>query len=659
MAKIVNDKANEEVNSEGKVNEEGDAQLTLNDKTKKRTPRPVIRKENIIEEKEYSDEEYSEYLKLYEETLKEINEGEIVTGRILSISNKEITVDIGFKSEGTIPASEFDSLENLRVGDEIEVFLDSVEDKDGQLVLSKKKADFTRVWEKLMEKYEKSEVIEGRCLRRIKGGIVVDLMGIDAFLPGSQIDVRPIRDFDAFIGQTLPFKIVKVNNLRKNIVVSRRALIEGNQAEQREKVLKDIQKGRVMEGIVKNITDFGVFVDLGGADGLLHITDLSWGRVSHPSEIVSLDEKIKIIILDFDDNKERISLGLKQLTPHPWEKIDEKYQVGQRVKGKAVSITDYGVFVELENGIEGLVHISEMSWTQHIKHPSKFISIGEELEVVILNIDKQEKKISLGLKQIEPDPWLTIEEKYPVGSKHKGKVRNITKFGVFVELEEGVDGLIHISDLSWTKKVRHPNEIVNRGDEIDIVILGISKNDRRVSLGHKQLESNPWDRFEEIYKKGVETKGKIVRSIEKGIIIELPENVEGFVPFSQLTKINSKNKDKEKAFEPGIEIPLKVIEFDKNQKKIVLSYNSYIIDKEKKEVKEFVKSQEEQKKSTIGDILKKDDEKTLKKTSELEPSKSSSKKTDNEKQKNKSIKIEKKSNEEDEPKSEKKNKKNE
>ena len=656
MVKIVNDKANEEVNSEGKVNEGGDAQLTLNDntnKTKKRTPRPVIRIENIIEEKEYSDEEYSEYLKLYEETLKEINEGEIVTGRILSISNKEITVDIGFKSEGTIPASEFDSLENLSVGDEIEVFLDSVEDKDGQLVLSKKKADFTRVWEKLMENYEKSEIIEGRCLRRIKGGIVVDLMGIDAFLPGSQIDVKPIRDFDAFIGQTLPFKIVKVNNLRKNIVVSRRALIEGDQAEQREKILKEIQKGKVMEGIVKNITDFGVFVDLGGADGLLHITDLSWGRVSHPSETVSLDEKIKIIILDFDDNKERISLGLKQLTPHPWEKIDEKYQVGQRVKGKAVSITDYGVFVELENGIEGLVHISEMSWTQHIKHPSKFISIGEELEVVILNIDKQEKKISLGLKQIEPDPWLTIEEKYPVGSKHKGKVRNITKFGVFVELEEGVDGLIHISDLSWTKKVRHPNEIVNRGDEINIVILGISKNDRRVSLGLKQIESNPWDRFEEIYKKGVETKGKIVRSIEKGIIIELPENVEGFVPFSQLTKINGKNKDKEKSFEPGIEIPLKVIEFDKNQKKIVLSYNSYIIDKEKDEVKEFVKSQEEQKKSTIGDILKKDDEKILKKTSELEPSKSSSKKTDSEKQKNKSIKIEKEPNKKDEPKSEK------
>ncbi|NVM03421.1 MAG: 30S ribosomal protein S1 [Candidatus Helarchaeota archaeon] len=658
MPEINNDKVNEDLNSKSKVDEGGDAQLSVNDsenKTKKRPLRPILKMENIIEESEYSDEEYNEYLKLYEETLKEINEGEIVTGRILSINDKEVTVDIGFKSEGNIPTSEFDSLEDLRVGDEIPVFLDSVEDKDGQLVLSKWKADFTRIWDKLMEKYEKSEVIEGKCLRRIKGGIVVDLNGIDAFLPGSQIDVKPIRDFDAFIGQTLPFKIVKVNNLRKNIVVSRRALIEGDQAEQKEKILKKIEKGKVMEGTVKNITDFGVFVDLGGADGLLHITDLSWGRVSHPSEIVSLDEKIKVMILDFDDNKERISLGLKQLTPHPWEKIDEKYQIGQRVKGKAVSITDYGVFVELEKGIEGLVHISEMSWTQHIKHPSKFISLGEELEVVILNIDKQEKKISLGLKQIEPDPWLTIEEKYPVGSKHKGKVRNITNFGVFVELEEGVDGLIHISDLSWTKKVRHPNEIVDRGNEIDVVILGTSKKDRRISLGHKQIESNPWDRFEKIYKKGVETKGKVVRSIEKGLIVELPENVEGFVPFTQLTKINGKRREKEKSFQPREEIPLKVIEFDKNQKKIVLSYDIYIINKEKQEAKEYVKSQEEQKKSTIGDKLKESGEKILKMMEELKTSKITEIRADSEKLKEKKIKTENKSNKESESKSEKKN----
>ncbi len=626
---------NVNVKSTKKENEGGDAKLkSIEDEMKidENPPRPIFKMENVIEDEEYSKDEYEEYTKLYEDTLKEINEGEIVKGKILSINDKEVTIDIGFKSEGIIPISEFDSIEDLKVGDEIEVFLDAVEDKDGQLILSKRKADFTRVWEKIIEKYEKSEVIEGRCVRRIKGGIVVDLMGIDAFLPGSQIDVKPIRDFDALIGQVMPFRVVKINNLRKNIVVSRRALIEGNQAEQKERILKEIQKGKVLEGTVKNITDFGVFIDLGGVDGLLHITDLSWGRVSHPSEIVSLDERIKVMILDYDDNKERISLGLKQLTPHPWEKIDIKYQVGQRVKGKAVSITDYGVFVELEKGIEGLVHISEMSWTQHIKHPSKFISLGEELEVVILNIDKENKKISLGLKQIEPDPWITIEEKYSVNSKHKGKVKNITNFGVFVELEEGVNGLIHISDLSWTKKVRHPNEIVNKDDVIEVMILNVSKKERRISLGYKQIEENPWERFEEIYKKGVETTGKVVRTIEKGLIVRLPENVEGFVPYSQLAKVEGKGKGKEKSFEPGEEYPLRVIEFDKEQKKIVLSYDIMVTEKERKEVDDFVKTQGELQKETIGDRLKEQENESVKKSEKKEPKKQKEKKIEDDKQ---------------------------
>ncbi len=595
------------------IKEGGDIQPKVITKEKKNPeipPRPIIKLENVVEEEEYSTEEYEEYIKMYSETLMEINEGEIVKGRILSINDREVAVDIGFKSEGTIQSAEFDSLEDLRIGDEIEVFLDSVEDRDGQLVLSKQKADFTRIWEKIIDSFQNEEVLEGKCLRRIKGGIVVDIMGIDAFLPGSQIDVKPIRNFDAFIGQTLPLKVVKVNDLRKNIVVSRRVLIEGDQAELREKILTKLEKGKNLEGSVKNITDFGVFVDLGGVDGLLHITDLSWGRVSHPSEIVSLDEKIIVRILDFDDNKERISLGLKQLTPHPWENINEKYQVGQRIKGKAVSITDYGVFVELEKGIEGLVHISEMSWTQHIKHPSKFVSVGEELEVVILNINKEGKKISMGLKQIEPDPWMAIEEKYSVDSRHPGKVINVTDFGVFVELEEGIDGLIHISDLSWTKKVRHPSEVVKKGDEIEIVILGISKKDRRISLGHKQIDENPWDKFEEIYLKDSETNGKVVRLIEKGLIIELPDKVEGFVPFSQLQKVDAKIKDK--SFKIGDEFPLKVIEFNKNQKKIVLSYDKLIVEKEREEVDKFVKTQKESKKETIGDMISENKGKTEK-----------------------------------------------
>lgn len=558
---------------------------------------PIISIDNLVEESDYNDDERAELEKMYEETLSEIKENEIVKGRIIAILDKEVTIDIGFKTEGSVPIEEFTNIEDLHVGEEIEVFLDTIENRDGAMVLSKQKADFARQWEKVMDYYEQDTVIEGRCIRRIKGGMVVDLMGVDAFLPGSQIDVKPVRDFDAYINKTLEFKIVKVNQLRKNIVVSRRILIEGSQEEARKKILADLERDQIREGTVKNITDFGVFIDLGGVDGLLHITDLSWGRVSHPSEVVNLDQKLKVMVLDFDDNKERISLGLKQLQPHPWENIETKYPVGAKVSGKVVSITDYGAFVELEKGIEGLIHISEMSWTQHVKHPSKIVSIGDIVEVVILSVEKEAKKISLGLKQTEPDPWLSVEEKFPVGSKHMGKVRNITNFGVFVELEEGVDGLVHISDLSWTKKIRHPSEIVKKGDDLEVVVLNISRKERRISLGHKQLQDNPWDTFQEVYKQGAITTGKIVRIIDKGAIVELPDEVEGFIPNQQLANQG------DKTLKTGDEIDLVVVEFDKDQKKIVLSREEFEKAQESAEVEEYMQQQQSDK-PTLADVVK-------------------------------------------------------
>ncbi len=520
-------------------------------------------------EEEYTPEEYEEMVKFYDETMSEFVVGQVVTGKVVDINDKEVSVDIGFKSEGTIPTEEFSNLDEVKVGDNIEVFIDNIEDAEGLLVLSKRKADFMKSWERLMNSYENGEVIEGRCMRRIKGGIVVDLDGVDAFLPGSQIDVRPIRDFDALIGQSMDLKIVKVNQMRKNIVVSHRVLVEEELKGQREKILVDLERGQILEGIVKNITDFGVFIDLGGVDGLLHINDLSWGRVSHPSEIVSLDQKIKVVVLDFNEQKDRISLGLKQLQPHPWEDVEKKYPVGSVVNGKVVSISDYGAFVELEKGVEGLIHISEMSWTQHIKHPSKILSVGEVVETKVLNIQKDERKISLGLKQLDPDPWQTLSEKYPVGSKHKGIVRNLTNFGAFVELEEGIDGLIHISDLSWTKKIRHPGEVVKKGDEIEVIVLNVDKENRRISLGYKQTKDNPWDYLEDKYQPGTTTEGKVVRLIEKGLIVELPENVDGFVPLSQLKKEGlSKPAD---GYQIDDMLELNVIEFNKENKKIVLS----------------------------------------------------------------------------------------
>ncbi len=540
---------------------------------------------SVIEDGGYGDAEFQQMLKLYEGTLGKISEGEIVKGRIVAIGESEVSVDIGFKSEGTVSLSEFKSPEELKVGAEIEVFLESVEDKDGQMVLSRKRADFMRVWERVTKAFETGEVLQGRCVRRIKGGLVVDLMSIDAFLPGSQIDVRPVRDFDQFIGKTMDFRVVKINHPSENVVVSHKVLVEEEMSGQRKAIIESLEKGQILEGTVKAITDFGVFVDLGGVDGLVHITDLSWGRINHPSEIVKLDQTINVVVLDFDQEKKRISLGYKQLQPHPWENIEVKYPVGTKVNGKVVSLADYGAFVEIEKGIEGLIHISEMSWTQHIKHPSQVVSMGQMLEAVILSLDKDAKKLSLGIKQLEPDPWLTLMQKYPVGSRHRGVVRNLTNFGVFVELEQGVDGLVHISDLSWTKKIRHPGEMVKKGDELDVVILAVDVDQRRISLGHKQVEENPWDRFGEDYRVGTEVEGKIVRIIEKGVIVELPLGVDGFVPASQLAVGQVRNiADK---FKVGDALPLKVVEFDKDSKKIVLSAVEYLKGKESKVLQDY------------------------------------------------------------------------
>ncbi|NIS38763.1 30S ribosomal protein S1, partial [Candidatus Saccharibacteria bacterium] len=495
-------------------------------------PGQVVKMEEVNELLAPEEEQEDELLELYEKSLENFNEEDIVTGKILEIGSSHIIVDIGFKSEGIITRDEFIDVDEFKEGDTVELFLESPEDQDGNVQVSRRKVYFLRAWERLIDKYEKDEIIEGKIMRRIKGGFVVDLNGVDAFLPGSQVDVKPIRDFDAFVGETLQLKIVKVNHERKNIVVSRRVIIEKELESKREDILRTLEKGQVRRGVVKNITDFGVFIDLGGVDGLLHITDLSWGRVNHPKELVELDQEIDVMILDFDENKSRISLGLKQLKPHPWENIAEEFPVGSKVKGKVVSLTDYGAFVELKHGIEGLIHVSEMSWSHHIKNPSQVLKEGDEVEAVLLSIEPEERKISLGLKQLYPDPWENIEDKYPVGSKHKGVVRNLTPFGAFVELEEGVDGLVHISDLSWTRKVRHPSEVIRKGEEIEVVVLDINKDERRIALGHKQVEPNPWDTFEESYQNGTETSGKVVRLIDKGVIVSLPLGVDAFVPLN-------------------------------------------------------------------------------------------------------------------------------
>ncbi len=550
------------------------------------TPADYEKAKKQFNSESYSQEEFLTLAKMYTESFRDLKEGELIKGRIVRVLGDNVIIDVGFKSEGAIPKSEFYENEDIKVGREIEVVLESVEDQEGNLVLSKIRADFLRIWEKVVRAHDTGEILEGKIVKRIKGGMVVDLMGMEAFLPGSQIDIRPIRDFDAFVGQTMDFKVVKVNIPTENVVVSHKVLVEEEIADQRNAILNGLEKGQILEGTVKAITDFGVFVDLGGVDGLVHITDLSWGRINHPNEVVKLDQTIKVVVTDFDEEKKRISLSLKKLLPHPWENIDEKYNIGDKVSGRVVSLTDYGAFIEIEKGIEGLIHNSEMSWTQHIKHPSQVVAMGQIIEAIILSLDKDEKKISLGIKQLEPDPWESLMQKYPMGSTHSGIARNLTNFGVFVELEPGVDGLVHISDLSWTKKLRHPGEIIKKGEKLDVVVLTIDVEQRKISLGHKQVMDNPWDSFEKLYAVGTMVEGKVTRIIEKGLIAELPQNVDGFVPASQL--VPSKVKNIANHFPADDELPLKVIEFDKENKKIVLSAIAALKEKSEDEVKEYL-----------------------------------------------------------------------
>ena len=505
--------------------------------------------------------------KAYDETLNKIQEHQVVEGTVIAVDKKEVVVNIGYKSDGIIPASEFRYNPDLKPGDKVEVYVDSQEDKKGQLVLSHKKARLEKSWERVNEALEKDEVIQGYIKSRTKGGMIVDVFGIEAFLPGSQIDVHPIRDYDIFVGKTMEFKVVKINQEFRNVVVSHKALIEAELEAQRKEIISHLEKGQILEGTVKNITSYGVFVDLGGVDGLVHITDLSWGRVSDPHEVVQLDQKINVVILDFDEEKKRIALGLKQLTPHPWDSLDPNLKVGDHVHGKVVVMADYGAFVEIQPGVEGLIHVSEMSWSQHLRSAQDFLKVGDEVEAVILTLDREERKMSLGIKQLKEDPWQTIEVKYPIGSKHTARVRNFTNFGIFVELEEGVDGLIHISDLSWTKKVKHPSEFTKVGADIDVVVLEIDKENRRLSLGHKQLEENPWDKYEKIYTPGSIHQGKITESMDKGAVITLDEGGEGFATPKHLVK-----QDGTQA-QLGEELPFMVIEFVKDTRRIILSHS--------------------------------------------------------------------------------------
>ena len=505
--------------------------------------------------------------KAYDETLNKVNERQVVEGEVISVDKKEVIVNIGYKSDGIIAASEFRYNPDLKVGDKVEVYVENQEDKKGQLVLSHKKARLSKSWERVNAALDNQEIIQGYIKCRTKGGMIVDVFGIEAFLPGSQIDVHPIRDYDQFVGKTMEFKVVKINQEFRNVVVSHKALIEAELEAQKKEIISKLEKGQILEGIVKNITSYGVFVDLGGVDGLIHITDLSWGRVDDPHKVVELDQKINVVILDFDDEKKRIALGLKQLTPHPWDALNADLKVGDHVNGKVVVIADYGAFVEIQPGVEGLIHVSEMSWSQHLRSAQEFLHVGDEVEAVIITLDRDERKMSLGIKQLKDDPWETIEVKYPIGSKHTAKVRNFTNFGIFVELEEGVDGLIHISDLSWTKKVKHPSEFTQVGAEIDVVVLEIDKENRRLSLGHKQLEDNPWDTYETLYVPGTVHVGKITEIMDKGAVISLNEGGEGFATPKHLVKEDGTQAQLNE------ELEFKVIEFVKDTKRIILSHS--------------------------------------------------------------------------------------
>ena len=531
-------------------------------------------------------EEYEQMFQMYDETLKDIVEGEIVPGQVIAIENGEVIIDVGFKSEGAISLSEFTDPDELEIGQDIEVFLEDMEAQEGQLVLSKQKADFMKVWDKIKDAHEEGAVVEGQILRRIKGGLVVDLFGVDAFLPGSQVALKQTPNLDQFIGEKLPFKIIKLNKSRRNIVVSRRVVLEVEKEKQKQAIIAELDRGQVRKGVVKNITDFGAFVDLGGIDGLLHITDISWGRIGHPSELVTIGSEITVAILEFDRERERISLGLKQLEPYPWANVEEKYPVGSRITGRVVSITDYGAFVELERGVEGLIHISEMSWTKHVTHPSKMVTVNENVDAMVLKVDQQNEKISLGMKQTQPDPWLSLNERYNVGAMVRGRVRNITAFGAFVEIEEGIDGLVHISDMSWTRRIKHPSEVVRKGEEVDVMVLNIDPEARRVSLGIKQVSEDPWISLAEVYPVNTETTGVIIRLLERGVVVELSHEVEGFVPISQLNHPEIKRPGD--AFKEGEEIPLKVIEFDGKNRRVVLSVKAYFRDRERAEIDDYL-----------------------------------------------------------------------
>ena len=549
-----------------------------------------------------------ELTKTYDESLNTVKDKEVIEGTIIALNKREAVVNIGYKSDGIIPVNEFRYNPDIKIGDVVEVFIENQEDKKGQLILSHRKARMSRSWERVNQALENDEIIKGYIKCRTKGGMIVDVFGIEAFLPGSQIDVKPIRDYDIFVGKTMEFKVVKINQEFKNVVVSHKALIEAELEQQKKEIISKLERGQVLKGVVKNITTYGVFIDLGGVDGLIHITDLSWGRVSHPEEVVKLDQELDVVIIDFDDERKRIALGLKQLQPHPWDALDADLKVGDKVKGKVVVMADYGAFVEIAPGVEGLIHVSEMSWSQHLRSAQDFMKVGDEVEAVILTLDREDRKMSLGIKQLKNDPWENIETKYPIGSKHTAKVRNFTNFGVFVEIEEGVDGLIHISDLSWTKKIKHPSEFTHVGADIDVQVLEIDKDNRRLSLGHKQLEDNPWDELESVFTVGSIHKGKIIEMQDKGGVVALPYGVEGFATPKHLVK-----EDGTQA-QVNEELDFKVIEFNKDNKRIFLSHSRIFEDEAKAEKNEARKARRQNKKeeqpvlnttierTTLGDL---------------------------------------------------------
>jgi len=551
----------------------------------------------------YGDVSKEKLIETYDQSLNKINDREVVVGKVTSLNKREVVVNIGYKSDGVVSMNEFRYNPELKVGDEVEVYIESQEDKKGQLILSHKKARATRSWDRVNAALENDEIIKGYVKCRTKGGMIVDVFGIEAFLPGSQIDVKPIRDYDVFVDKTMEFKVVKINQEFKNVVVSHKALIEAELEQQKKDIISKLEKGQVLEGIVKNITTYGVFIDLGGVDGLIHITDLSWGRVSHPEEVVTLDEKINVVILDFDDEKKRIALGLKQLTPHPWDALDDELKVGDIVKGKVVVMADYGAFIEINQGVEGLIHVSEMSWTQHLRSAQDFMKVGDDVEAVVLTLDREERKMSLGIKQLKADPWEEVENKYAIGSKHVAKVRNFTNFGVFVEVEEGVEGLIHISDLSWTKKVKHPSEFTTIGADMEVQVLEIDKDNRRLSLGHKQLEENPWDVFETIFTVGSIHEGTIIELLDKGAVISLPYGVEGFATPKHLVKEDASPALLDEKLE------FKVIEFNKDSKRIILSHSRIFEDEQRAEArKEREAASEGTEKKTAAKRAKKEKE---------------------------------------------------